>query len=232
MDIGLFPILIVFMIISWLVGMRLKSKFTEYSKIPTSSGLSGAEVAEKMLRENRIFDVQVTCVDGQLTDHYNPVNKTINLSRDVYQGRNVAAAAVAAHECGHAVQHATAYALLQFRTAIVPVVNFSSTIMNFIFIASMFMGFMSIFNVEQILWVIVIAQGAITLFSLVTLPVEIDASNRALVWLEGTRITRGVETDKAKHALRLAGYTYMIAALAALTTLIYFILRLLASRRD
>jgi uncharacterized protein len=226
-------ILIVFMIISWMVGNQLKRKFREFSEIPTSSGKSGAEIAANMLRDNNIHDVQITCVEGQLTDHYNPLNKTVNLSKEVYHGRNVAAAAVAAHECGHAVQHAQSYAFLQFRSAMVPVVNISSKIMNFIFLAGMFFTFgYSIFGIKEVLLIIIAAQGMITLFSLVTLPVEFDASARALAWLDASRITRGHEYDKAKIALKWAASTYLVAALAAVSTLLYYIMLFMGRRDD
>lgn len=228
----LFVILIFFMIVSWLIGNQLKRKFHEFAQIPTSSGLSGKEIAEKMLRDNGIFDVQIISAEGRLTDHYNPVNKTVNLSGDVYFGKNVSSAAVAAHECGHAVQHAKAYSFLQFRTAMVPVVNVASKMMNFIFIASIFFSFvLHIFSSEQVLLTIIISQAVITLFSLVTLPVEFDASRRALVWLDASRITVGEEHEKAKVALKWAASTYLVAALAALSTLLYYIL-LLTGRRD
>lgn len=220
------------MLLSWLIGNQLKKKFSEFSQIPTSSGLSGKEVAEKMLRENNIYDVKVISVDGQLTDHYNPLDKTINLSRDVFSGRNVSAAAVASHECGHAVQHEQAYAFLKFRTAMVPVVNIASKMMNFIFIASIFFSFiLHIFSSENVLLTIIVSQGIITLFSLVTLPVEFDASRRALVWLESSRITRGAEHEKAKVALQWAASTYLVSALASLSTLLYYIW-MLTGRRD
>ncbi len=228
----LFIILGFFMLLSWLIGNQLKKKFSEFSQIPTSSGLSGKEVAEKMLRENNIYDVKVISVDGQLTDHYNPLDKTINLSRDVFSGRNVSAAAVASHECGHAVQHEQAYAFLKFRTAMVPVVNIASKMMNFIFIASIFFSFiLHIFSSENVLLTIIVSQGIITLFSLVTLPVEFDASRRALVWLESSRITRGAEHEKAKVALQWAASTYLVSALASLSTLLYYIW-MLTGRRD
>jgi uncharacterized protein len=186
-----------------------------------------------MLRDNNIHDVQITCVEGQLTDHYNPLNKTVNLSKEVYHGRNVAAAAVAAHECGHAVQHAQSYAFLQFRSAMVPVVNISSKIMNFIFLAGMFFTFgYSIFGIKEVLLIIIAAQGMITLFSLVTLPVEFDASARALAWLDASRITRGHEYDKAKIALKWAASTYLVAALAAVSTLLYYIMLFMGRRDD
>lgn len=228
----LFLILGFFMLVSWLIGRQLKAKFHEFAQIPTTSGLSGKEIAEKMLRDNGIFDVQVISTEGQLTDHYNPLTKTVNLSGDVYFGRNVSAAAVAAHECGHAVQHANAYAFLQFRTAMVPVVNVASKMMNFIFIASIFFSFvLHIFSSEQVLMTIIISQAVITLFSLVTLPVEFDASRRALVWLNASRITIGDEHEKAKAALKWAASTYLVAALAALSTLFYYIM-LLSGRRE
>ena len=220
---GIFFLMLVFMAISWFVGSKLKKKFKEFSDIPTSSGLSGAEVAQKMLSDHGIFDVEIITTEGQLSDHYNPQNKTINLSYDVYHGRNVAAAAVAAHETGHAVQHATAYSFLQFRSAMVPIVSLSSKMMNFIFIASMlFMG-MSLLRIDTVLLIVVLAQAAITLFSVVTLPVEVDASNRALIWLNNTGITQGQEYDKAKSALSWAAMTYVVSALAAIASLLYYL---------
>jgi Zn-dependent membrane protease YugP len=222
-------ILIGFGILSWAVSSRLKNRFREYSEVPTSSGLSGAEIAEKMLRDNNIRDVRVVSVEGELTDHYNPKNKTINLSRAVYHGRNVAAAAVAAHETGHAVQHATAYSMLQFRSAMVPVVNLSSKLMNVIFIMAILGG--AVFGlVPQMFMLIIVAQAVITLFSLVTLPVEFDASARALQWLNMSKITVGQEYDKAKNALQWAASTYVVATLAAITQLLYFIMAFGGSR--
>lgn len=224
---------VVFMAISLLVGWRLKSKFNEFAQIPLSSGLSGKEVAEKMLHDNGIYDVRIMSVPGQLTDHYNPADKTVNLSPEVYGGRSVSAAAVAAHECGHAVQHATAYRWLGFRTAMVPVTQISSQIMNFVFIGTLFFGFAfnsSSFNL--LIMIIVACQAVITGFALVTLPVEFDASKRALVWLNGAGITRGEEHKKATQALRLAATTYVVNALYAVTILIYFLLRLLGGRND
>ncbi|NCG30333.1 MAG: hypothetical protein GWP27_07665, partial [Bacteroidetes bacterium] len=170
-------LLIGFGILSWFVSSRLKKRFKEYSQIPTSSGLSGAEIAAQMLRDNNIHDVKITAVQGQLTDHYNPKNKTINLSQDVYEGRNVAAAAVAAHETGHAVQHATSYAMLSFRSAMVPAVNISSKLMYAIFIMAILGG--AVFGMApQLFFLVIIAQAVITLFSVITLPVEFDASAR------------------------------------------------------
>ncbi|MBE2246870.1 MAG: zinc metallopeptidase [Candidatus Competibacteraceae bacterium] len=227
----LFVIIIGFMLISMLVGFALKNRFAAYSKIPLRSGLSGKEVAERMLRENGLHDVQVTCVPGHLSDHYNPADRTINLSPDVYNGRHVAAAAVAAHECGHAVQHATSYPFLQFRSAMVPVVNFSSRIINFIFIASLMGAFaFHWFSFDWALLIIIACQGAITLFSLVTLPVEFDATGRGLAWLNQTGLTHGEEHTKASKALSLAATTYVVAALSSLTVLLYYILQYLGSR--
>jgi Zn-dependent membrane protease YugP len=225
-------IAVFFMLVSLLVGWRLKSRFDEYAQIPLRSGLSGKEIAEKMLRDNGIYDVSITCVPGQLTDHYNPVNKTVNLSPDVYGGRSISAAAVAAHECGHALQHAQAYKWLSFRSAMVPVTQVSSQIMNLVFIGTMIFGFaFQGATLDTMLYIIVACQAVITTFALVTLPVEFDASRRALAWLNRTGMAAGEENKKAAHALRLAATTYVVNALYALTTLFYFILRLLA-RRD
>lgn len=227
----LMVITLVFMGIGMFVNWRLKSKFTEYSQTPLQSGMSGKEVAEKMLRDNGIADVKVISVEGQLTDHYNPLNKTVNLSTEVYGGRNIAAAAVAAHECGHAVQHAHAYSWLQLRSTLVPIVNFSSKAMNIIILAGFFLGaFYQLYN--QMLLAIILCQGAITIFSMITLPVEVDASKRALVWLNSANIARGDEHAKAEDALNWAGRTYFVAALAALAQLFYFVMLLLGRRRD
>lgn len=204
---------------SWAVGAMLKSKFQKYSQVPTSSGLSGKEIAEKMLRDNNISDVQVVSVPGQLTDHYNPMKKTVNLSPEVYHGRHVSAAAVAAHECGHAVQHAKAYMWLQMRSTLVPAVNFSSKYMQWVLLA----GILTI-NVFPYLLMAGVALFALTtLFSFVTLPVEFDASSRALVWLNGARITTAQEHTQAKDALKWAAMTYVVAALSSLATLLYYI---------
>lgn len=230
------PILLVLTIVFMLIGMgvsaKLKNKFAAYSNIPTPSRMSGKEFAEKMLRDNGIFDVKVMSVEGPLTDHYDPRNKTVNLSADVYEGRNVSAAAVASHEVGHAVQHATAYAWLGLRSKLVPVVNISSMLMNFVLIAMAFLAFTyQLYN--QALIVVIVLQGAITLFSLITLPVEFDASRRALAWLDQTGMMRGGrEHDAAKDALKWAASTYVVAALASLATLFYFIMRFVGSRRD
>lgn len=224
---------IVFMIISWAVSSKLKRKFEEYSKIPIGSGLSGKEIAELMLRDNGIHDVKVVSVEGKLTDHYNPTDKSVNLSPDVYHGRSAAAAAVAAHECGHAVQHATAYSFLEFRSAMVPVQNVSGKILNIIMLAMIFGGgFLYNMGISNIILVIIAAQGVITLFSFVTLPVEFDASRRALAWIDQRGIVNRGEHDMAKDALKWAAMTYVVAALGAVTTLIYWIMIFLGGSRD
>jgi len=226
----LFVILIGFMIAGFVVQSRLKSKFEKYSQVGTSSGMSGREIAEKMLADYGIHDVKVVSVEGRLTDHYNPQDKTVNLSPDVYHGRHVAAAAVAAHECGHAVQHATAYSWLQFRSQMVPLVSFSSKAMNVLFIM-MFLGVAaSLLPMTTAFLLVIIFQAAITLFSVVTLPVEYDASNRALAWLNNAQITTPSEHEKAKDALKWAANTYLVAALAALTTLAYYVMMYLGNR--
>jgi Zn-dependent membrane protease YugP len=224
-------ILIGFMIVGFIVQSKLKRKFEEYSQIGTASGLSGREVAEKMLFAYGIHDVTIQSVEGKLTDHYNPTDKTVNLSPEVYHGRSVAAAAVAAHECGHAVQHATAYSWLQFRSTMVPMVSFSTKALNAIFIL-MFLGafLTSMFTYDTLFIVIIALQGAITLFTVVTLPVEYDASNRALAWLDKAQITSASEHEKAKDALKWAANTYLVSALAALTTLAYYIMMFMGGR--
>jgi hypothetical protein len=224
---------IVFMIVSWLVGRKLKSKFKEYSQIRLKSNLSGREIAELMLRDNNILDVRVLSVEGQLTDHYNPGDKTVNLSPDVYNGRSAAAAAVAAHECGHAIQHATAYSFLQFRSAMVPIQNVSGKVMNVIVMLMIFGGgFLANIGINNIILVIIAAQAVITLFTLVTLPVEFDASNRALAWIEQRNIVDRDEHDMAKDALKWAAMTYVVAALGAVTTLLYWVMVFMGGSRD
>ncbi len=224
-------ILVVFMLVGFAVQYRLKSKFEEYSKIPLPSGMSGRDVAEKMLHDNGIYDVKIMSVPGKLTDHYNPADKTVNLSPDVYNGRSVSAAAVSAHEVGHAIQHATAYKWLEFRSAMVPFVSYSTRAINFVFMAMLFGAFaFQMFPFQTVLLVVIIAQAIITAFTLVTLPVEYDASDRALVWLEGAGITTPYEHDKAKNALKWAANTYLVAALAAVTQLAYYIMMFLGNR--
>lgn len=219
---------LLFLGISFLVSAVLKSKFTKYSKITLSAGLTGKEVAERMLRENGIYDVQVISVEGFLTDHYNPLNKTVNLSPEVYHGNSISAAAVAAHECGHAVQHATAYGPLVFRSKMVPAVQVTSQLVNWILLAGVIVLAMT--QNPTILLIGILAMGVTVLFTLVTLPVEFDASNRALSWLSTTNITNGAEYPKAKDALKWAATTYVVAALAAVVQLIQYIMIYLGSR--
>jgi Zn-dependent membrane protease YugP len=225
-------IAIVFMIISFAISSRLKSKFKKYSQIPLSSNLSGREVAERMLADNVIYDVKVICHPGSLTDHYNPAQKTVNLSEPVYHGRNAAAAAVSAHECGHAVQHATAYTFLELRTALVPLQNASGKILNFILLASIFGGwfFFSIFPTDLVLLTIIGVYAVLTLFAFITLPVEFDASRRALQWIDARGITNSQEQYMAKDALKWAALTYVVAALGSLVTLLYYVSIFLGSR--
>lgn len=220
---------LIFVGISMLVSMVLKSKFTKYSKVPLANGMSGKEIAEKMLRENGIYDVKVTSVDGFLTDHYNPANKTVNLSPEVYSGTSVSAAAVAAHECGHAVQHATAYGPLVMRSKMVPAVQFSSSIVNWILLAGVVVAAST--NNTMVLLIGIILMAVTVLFTLVTLPVEFDASKRALAWLNTTNVTTSSEYPQAKDALKWAATTYVVAALAAVVQLIQYIM-LYLSRRD
>lgn len=217
-----------FLGISFLVSAVLKSKFTKYSKIPLSTGLTGKEVAERMLRENGIYDVQVISVEGFLSDHYNPLNKTVNLSPEVYHGNSISAAAVAAHECGHAVQHATAYGPLVFRSKMVPAVQVTSQLVNWILLAGVIVLAMT--QNPTILLIGILAMGLTVLFTLVTLPVEFDASHRALNWLSKTNITNNQEYPKAKDALKWAATTYVVAALAAVVQLIQYIMIYLDSR--
>src|SRR5579859_406827 len=222
-----------FMLVGWIVSSRLKGKFKKYSEIQLSKDLTGAEIARLMLTDNGIHDVQVISVEGQLTDHYNPANKTVNLSHDVYYGRNAAATAVAAHECGHAVQHAKAYSFLEFRSAMVPIQNISAKVINFVFIAMMFGAFAvrGLFSINTALLVIIACYGVFALFALITLPVELDASKRALAWIEARGIVTRQEHDMAKDALNTAAMTYVVAAIGAITMLLYYVMIYLG-RRD
>jgi Zn-dependent membrane protease YugP len=224
----IFIVSLVFLGLSFLVSAVLKSKFTKYSKIGLANGLSGREIAEKMLRENGIYDVKVISVDGFLSDHYNPVNRTVNLSPDVYNGTSISAAAVAAHECGHAVQHATQYGPLMFRSKMVPAVQWSSMLVNWILLAGMVV--LASTKNPTILLVGIIIMAVTVLFTLVTLPVEFDASKRALAWLERTNITNASEFPKAKDALKWAATTYVVAALAAVVQLIQYIMIYMGGR--
>lgn len=208
------------MLVSWLVSNRLKSKFELYSKLQLQNGMSGKEIAEKMLADHGIRDVQVISVEGQLTDHYNPADKTVNLSEAVYNQRNAAAAAVAAHECGHAVQHATAYSWLEMRSKLVPVVSVASNYVQWILIA----GILMMKTFPQLLLVGIVIFAATTLFSIVTLPVEYDASNRALAWLENKHMLNQEEQAGAKDALKWAARTYVVAAIGSIATLLYYVM--------
>lgn len=218
---------ILVMAISMYIQWRLKSKFTEYSQVGLVNGLSGKEIAEKMLRENGIYDVRVQSVEGMLTDHYNPQDKTVNLSSDVYYGRSVSAAAVAAHECGHAVQHATAYGWLGLRSQMVPFLTISSRYMQWVIL-----GGILLLNTTPLPLMIGVALFAVTtVFSFVTLPVEYDASNRALAWIKTNHVVNDREYDMAADALKWAARTYLVAAIGSLATLLYYVM-ILMGRRD
>ncbi|HEX5167923.1 MAG TPA: zinc metallopeptidase [Cyclobacteriaceae bacterium] len=229
---GALVITVIFMLIGMIVSGRLKSKFSRYSTVHLTRDLTGAEIARLMLADNGIHDVQVTSVPGQLTDHYNPATKTVNLSEEVYRGRNAAAAAVASHECGHAVQHAKAYSMLQLRSAMVPIQNISAKVINVIFLMMMFGAFAvkGLLSVQTALLVIIACYGVFALFALITLPVEFDASKRALAWIEARGIVNRQEHDMAKDALKWAAMTYVVAAIGALATLLYYVMIFLGSR--
>lgn len=214
-------------LVSWIVSATLQSKFKKYSKIPLDSGMTGKDIATRMLHDNGIYDVQVTSVEGTLTDHYNPTNKTVNLSDGVYHSNSVAAAAVAAHECGHAVQHAKAYGPLTMRSALVPMVSFASKWVMWVILG----GLLMINTFPQLLWVGIALFAITTVFSFVTLPVEIDASRRALAWLDTTETVSQHNAPMAKDALKWAAYTYVVAALGSLATLVYYILIATSNRR-
>ncbi|WP_396183463.1 zinc metallopeptidase [Flavobacterium sp.] len=213
-------LIIVIMGASWLVSNRLQSKFDQYSKLHLQNGMSGAEIAEKMLADHGIRDVRVVSTPGRLTDHYNPADKTVNLSEAVYNQRNAAAAAVAAHECGHAVQHATAYSWLTMRSKLVPVVNVASRFVQWILLA----GILMVNTFPQLLLLGIVIFAMTTLFSVITLPVEYDASNRALAWLENKRIVNQQELAGSKDALKWAARTYVVAAIGSLGTLLYYVM--------
>ena len=212
-------IMILVMVLSFIVQQMLQSRFEKYSKVPLSNGMSGAEVALKMLHDNGIYDVKVVPTRGMLTDNYNPTTKTLSLSESVYGNRNVAAAAVAAHECGHAIQHAKGYAPLRLRSALVPVVSFASRIVQWVLLA----GVIMINTFPSLLWIGIGLFAMTTLFSIITLPVEINASERAVQWLSDARITDTVTTPMAQDALKWAAYTYVVAAVGSLATLLYYI---------
>ena len=216
---GYWTLFIVLMILGVVIQSTLQSKFTKYSKIPVRNGMSGAEIARKMMEDNGIYDVRVECIDGQLTDHYNPITKTVNLSRSVYSGRSIASAAVAAHECGHVIQHATGYAPLKLRTALVPIVSFASNTVQWILL----LGILMINVFPALLWRGIALFAMTTLFSFITLPVEINASARAVKWLETAGITDYDTKPMAIDALKWAAYTYVISAVSSLATLLYYI---------
>ena len=216
------------MLFSWLVSSRLKSKFEHYSKLQVQNGMSGAEIAQKMLADNGIYDVRVISTPGQLTDHYNPVDKTVNLSEAVYNQRNAAAAAVAAHECGHAVQHAVGYEWLQMRSKLVPIVSVASGFVQWILLA----GILLIKTFPSLLLIGIVIFAATTLFSIVTLPVEYDASNRALAWLKNKNMLNRAEYDGAEDSLKWAARTYVVAALGSIATLLYYVSIYLGGRRE
>lgn len=221
-------IMIFFMLLSWYVGYKLKRKFKKYAEIPTTNGMSGKEVAEAMLRDNNIYDVRVISVEGELTDHYNPLTKTVNLSTDVYHGRHISAAAVSAHECGHAVQHAQAYSWLTMRSKLVPVVSFASNWVQWVLLA----GVLLVTIFPHLLLFGIVMFAFTTIFAFITLPVEVDASRRALAWINNKGIVTSMLAENAKDALKWAAYTYVVAAIASLSTLIYYVLVYLGASRD
>jgi Zn-dependent membrane protease YugP len=229
--VGYYLIAGVMFLIGMLVSNRLKAKVTEYSQLPLSNGMSGKEIAEKMLRDNGIYDVQVISTPGFLSDHYNPQDKTVNLSQDVFEGRSISSAAIAAHECGHAVQHATQYSMLQMRSKMVPAVKIGTNLSQWIIMAGI--GMMGFGHGNQTIFLLGIVLFSITtIFSVITLPVEYDASNRALAWLESSYLTTGEEHDKAKDALKWAARTYVVAAISSVATLLYYVMIFMNRSRD
>ena len=216
----MFVLLIGIMLASWLVSNKLKSKFETYSKLHLQNGMSGAEIAEKMLADHGITDVRVISTPGQLTDHYNPADKTVNLSEGVYNQRNAAAAAVAAHECGHAVQHAVAYSMLTLRSQLVPIVSVASNYVQWVLLA----GILLVGTFPQLLLIGILLFAATTIFSVITLPVEYDASNRALAWLEKSQVVTPQEHEGAADALKWAARTYVVAAIGSVGTLFYYVM--------
>ena len=227
-------IIIAFIIISFAISTKLKNKFKKYSQVGLKSGLSGGEIAQLMLRDNGIQDVSVTCIPGQLTDHYNPAAKTINLSEDVYYGRSAASAAVAAHECGHAVQHATGYGALELRSALVPIQNLSGKILNIVVMMVLFGSFFlyNVFPYNTALLIIIACYLVLTSFAFITLPVEFNASKRALAWIDARNIVTSSEHKMAQDALKWAAMTYVVAALASLVSLLYYVMLFLGGSRD
>ena len=221
-------IFIVVMVLSFIIQNRLQSRFEKYSRVPLPSGMTGAQVAMKMLNDNGIYDVKVIPARGMLTDHYNPATKTVALSEGVYGSRSVAAAAVAAHECGHAVQHAVGYAPLKMRSALVPVVSFASNIVQWVLL----LGIIMVNSVPGLLWFGIALFAMTTLFSVITLPVEVNASQRAVAWLRSAGVTDSITSPMAVDALKWAAYTYVIAAVGSLATLLYYVSIAMGARRD
>ncbi|WP_320816149.1 zinc metallopeptidase [Flavobacterium sp.] len=229
--IGYYILLGAIALVSWIVSSRLKSKFAEYSKVHLRNGLSGAEIAEKMLADNGIYDVKVISTPGRLTDHYNPADKTVNLSEAVYNQRNAAAAAVAAHECGHAVQHATAYNMLEVRSKLVPIVSVTSGMSQWVVLGGLLLGAAAGVGFGYYVAIAGLVMMAFaTLFSFITLPVEYDASNRALAWLKGKNMLGQQEYEGAEDALKWAARTYFVAAIGALASLVYWAFQVFGSR--
>ncbi|MBM3400800.1 MAG: zinc metallopeptidase [Bacteroidetes bacterium] len=225
-------LMIVIAVVSFAVQWRFKNKFKKYSEMPLGSGMNGKDIADKMLKDHGIYDVQIISAEGQLSDHYNPANRTVNLSPEVYHGRSVAAAAVSAHECGHAIQHAMAYNWLKFRSSVVPAVNVASKITQW---ALMIGVMLLVFSGDiTVLAIGVAALAVVTLFAFITLPVEFDASKRALAWLQSNRgiMQSSVENDQAKDALWWAAMTYVVAALGSLATLVYYASMLMGRREE
>lgn len=227
---GAFILTIIIAIAGYFVQARLQSVFTKYSKVPSPGGMSGAEAAERMLRENNVHNVKITHVKGHLTDHFNPQTMTVNLSDSVYESRSVAAIAVACHECGHAIQHARGYAPLELRSRLVPIVSFSSRFASFIIIGGLLI--MGLTQNELVCWIGIGMIAMTALFSIVTLPVEYNASDRALEWMRSSRLMSGADLEGAKISLRWAARTYLVAALSAITTVIYYIAIIMGNRRN
>lgn len=231
MTISIIIISVVFMIVGMMVQATLRNKFRKYANVPIQSRLTGEEIAQNMLQDHGIYDVRITSVSGQLTDHYNPINKTVNLSQDVFYGKSVAAAAVAAHECGHAVQHATAYPMLMLRSRLVPLVQISSTLSQWVIMAGIgFMGFGG--GNPTVLLIGIILFAITTLFTIVTLPVEFNASARALQWMQQQQITSSEQQASARDALKWAAMTYIVAALASVAMLLQYVLIFMSRKRD
>ena len=232
MGIGALMIGVFFMLVGWIISSRLKSKFKAYSQTHLTKDLTGADVARLMLADNGIHDVQVTCVEGELADNYNPAAKTVNLSEAVFKGRNAAATAVASHECGHAVQHANAYSMLQLRSALVPIQSVSAKVMNFVMLASIFGGAMIHGFWPTTILIIIVCYTVFAIFALITLPVEFDASRRALAWIKTRNIVTPGEYDMAQDALKWAAMTYVVAAIGAITILMYYVMMYFGGSRN